>query len=154
MTRIEWLDQRARINRILLVDSNGGSYAVAEKMKLRIEWDCFKECRSLYFRAFILNGQSQTVATVVSSESFAAEAGKSYIHELIIDLNCLMPDSYWMTIALTDSQVESRCDYEWIERAVSFDIRSEFHAKYLKRWSAKVFGNVMLPDMTCLDMSE
>ena len=153
MTRIEWLDQRARINRILLLDSDGGSYAVGEKIKLRIEWECFKQCRSLYFRAFVLNGQCQTVATVVGSENFRAEAGKSYIHELTIDLDCLMPDSYWLTVALTDSQVESRCDYEWIERAVSFDIRSDFRVKFLKRWSTKVFGNVMLPDMICHDVS-
>lgn len=151
--RISWLDQRARISRIRILNESA-TFSVGEKMKLLIDWENYKDCKGLFFRFLIYNSQGQVVATVVSHDCFTALNGKSYTHELTIDLDNLMPDQYWVTVALTDSGQQSRCDFDWIERAFCFEIIVNYDSPLMKVWSTRVLGNIRLPDLNCKDVSE
>ena len=141
------IDQRARINNITLLNDDGWSFSSGSHMKIRINWKCFCDCDTLIFRLYILNSESQPVAAAVTSESISALCGETYDHDLEIDLGNLMPDQYWMTILITNTEQSRLCDFDWVERAFAFEIMPFCEKGFIKTWDAREDGNVRLPDV-------
>ena len=80
-----------------------------------------------------------------AERTFSAQKGEEVNHELVIGLSNLMPGYYRMSILITNSEQASACDFEWIDRAISFEIIARGGSHVESTWSQSAFGSIKLP---------
>ena len=139
------IDQRAQISQVEVLNGNGWFFQVGEPIRIRIKWDCYRACHSLMYRILLHNNEGTVIAMAPTEETFAAEKGENLVNEITVDLINLMPGDYWMSIMIADSEQKSACDFDWLDKAISFEIVSDGNNPTISAWSTRDYGNIKLP---------
>lgn len=146
--RFDGLNQRAKIHHVEYLNTDKFLFPRQSVIRLRVDWDCFRDCDTLVFRIFLANPNGQRVALALSQPLGAVYAGHSYSHELSLDLSVLAEGRYQICLCLTNYSEVQSCDFDYLADVLPLEISTTRTDPRCPFWNLTAFGHMQLPDMS------
>ncbi len=146
--RFNFLTDKVLMDSLEVLDKDRCYYTDGEKVKFRLKMHCNEDVSELSLRFMIHNADQVVIATGACYNFTGCKKGESFEHTFELDITPLASGVYKVLPALFElNELGEVIDCDGVYPGLVFE-----HAKTTPlNWKSKLYGDVTLTDIVCLD---